>query len=159
MISQFRGAVMNEDRTHRFLLWNFWDSEPRMLFIGLNPSTANEVEDDPTIHRLCDFAQKWGYGGLYACNLYSQVTPYPEELKLKTALHPANIPAIQMAVGLSKLTVCGWGDGIEKVAWRESRVHTVWQLLSHPYCFGLTKSGNPKHPLYLPGDSKLESFQ
>jgi len=134
MLSQFNGAVMDSERRHRFLLWRFWSDEPRMLFIGLNPSTANELTDDPTVRRLCDFAQGWGYGGLYACNLYSQVTPYPKELLPETRNHGANTPAIQMAV-------------------------KFYDMLESPMCWGLTASGNPKHPLYLPGDAELEELE
>jgi len=159
MLSQFNGAVMDSERRHRFLLWRFWSDAPRMLFIGLNPSTANELTDDPTVRRLCDFAQGWGYGGLYACNLYSQVTPYPQELLPETRNHGANTPAIQMAVKLVVLTVCGWGDGIKNVPERDSRARAVYDMLEAPMCWGLTASGNPKHPLYLPGDTELEEFE
>jgi len=159
MLSQFNGAVMDSERRHRFLLWRFWSDAPRMLFIGLNPSTANELTDDPTVRRLCDFAQGWGYGGLYACNLYSQVTPYPKELLPETRNHGANTPAIQMAVKLVVLIVCGWGDGIKNVMQGGQRVQAVRELLEAPMCFGLTASGNPKHPLYLPGDAQLEEYQ
>jgi len=159
MLSQFSGAVLDADRRHRFLLWRFWNDAPRMLFIGLNPSTANELTDDPTVRRLCSFAQAWGYGGLYACNLYSFITPYPKELLPETRHHGANTPAIQMSLKLVVLTVCGWGDGIKNVMRGEQRVQAVCELLESPMCFGLTTSGNPKHPLYLPGDAKLVEYQ
>lgn len=158
MLSQFSGAVMDEGRKHRFLLWRFWDDRPRMLFIGLNPSTANEMEDDPTIRRLCDFAKRWGYGGLYACNLFSYVTPYPAELTPGNALHFANEPAIQMAAKLSALRLVAWGDGIERVPYGKDRATIVLGTLEIPQCFGLTMSGNPKHPLYLGKDSTLVDY-
>lgn len=97
MISQFNGAVLDTTRAYRFLLWRFWDERPRMLFVGLNPSTADELHDDPTVRRLCGFAKEWGYGGLYACNLYSYVSAYPEHLADSQAVHKANYPAIKMA--------------------------------------------------------------
>ena len=159
MLSQFSGAVFDKDRRHRFLLWRFWDDSPRMLFIGLNPSTANELSDDPTVRRLCDFAQKWGYGGLYACNLFSYITPYPNELLPEVRHHGANTPALQMALKLVTLTVCGWGDGIKKVPDGKMRVQAVCEWLEAPMCFSLTESGNPRHPLYLPGDSELVDFR
>ena len=159
MLSQFSGAVLDKDRKYRFLLWRFWNDSPRMLFIGLNPSTANELTDDPTVRRLCGFAEKWGYGGLYACNLYSYITPYPNELLLDVALHSANDPAIRMAAKLTVLTVCGWGDGIKAVPSGKMRAQAVCEWLEAPVCFGLTASGNPKHPLYLNGDSKLVTLQ
>lgn len=159
MLSQFSGAILNETRTHRFLLWRYWDDRPRMLFIGLNPSTASELQDDPTIRRLIGFARDWGYGGLYACNLFSQVTPYPEELKPETSSHPADILVLETAIYLTTLSVCGWGDGVKKAAYGYARANTVQAMLVKPMCFGLTKSENPRHPLYLPKDSKPEAFQ
>ena len=158
MLSQFSGAVLDTDRRHRFILWRFWDDEPRMLFIGLNPSTANELTDDPTVRRLCGFARGWGYGGLYVCNLFSFITPHPKELLIETRHHAANTPAIQMILNLVVLTVCGWGDGIKPVEQGYSRARTVYELTESPMCFGITTSGNPKHPLYLPGNSKLEEM-
>ncbi|GAI72049.1 unnamed protein product [marine sediment metagenome] len=129
-----------------------------MLFIGLNPSTANELQDDPTIRRLCGFAESWGYGGLYACNLFSLITPNPKDLLVDAGNHRANTPAIQMALGLVVLTVCGWGDGINSVEQGYSRAERVCELMNSPRCFGLTQKGNPRHPLYLSGDTKLVEF-
>jgi hypothetical protein len=157
MISQFSGAILDEQRKHRFLLWRFWSDKPRMLFVGLNPSTANEVEDDPTVRRLCGFARDWGYGGLYVCNVFSQVTPNPEQLI--DHHHPADWYSLQMAMELTALAVCGWGDGIGKIPYGLSRANTVRSTLKNPMCFGLTAKGNPKHPLYLPKSAKLEPFE
>ena len=158
MLSQFNGAILDRYRKHRFLLWRFWDDAPRMIFIGLNPSTANELRDDPTVRRLCGYAQAWGYGGLYACNLFSFITPYPKDLLTETRNHIANTPAIQMALQLSVLTVCGWGDGIKAVEQGYSRARVVYELTNSPMCFGSTSSGNPKHPLYLPKDVELKEY-
>lgn len=129
-----------------------------MLFVGLNPSTANEVEDDPTVRRLCAFAQSWGFGGLYVCNVFSQITPNPTELLPKTAVHPADSHVVQMAVELSTLSVCGWGDGIEKAGYGRARASTIRGYVNSPMCFGLTSKGNPRHPLYLPKNATLEKY-
>ena len=157
MISQFSGAILDSPRRHRFLLWRFWDDRTRMLFVGLNPSTANEVEDDPTVRRLCAFAQSWGFGGLYVCNVFSQITPNPKQLCSETPVHP-NSHAVQMAVELSTLSVCGWGDGIEKAAYGMARANIIREYVKSPMCFGLTSKGNPKHPLYLPKNATLEKY-
>jgi len=158
MLSQFKGAILDNYRKHRLLLWRFWDDRPKMLFVGLNPSTANELQDDPTIRRLCDFAERWGYGGLYACNVFSQITPYPKELLAETAIHSADIHAIQMVNELVVLVVCGWGDGIEKAAYGIARANTIKSLFKEPMCFGLTAKGNPKHPVRLPKDTELMEY-
>jgi hypothetical protein len=158
MLDQFSGAILDHYRQYRFLLWRFWDDRPRMLFIGLNPSTANELQDDPTIRRLCDFAQSWGYGGLYACNVFSYITPYPKNLLPRTGVHHADTHAINMAVALTVLAVCGWGDGIEKAPYGIARANTIKGYLKAPMCFGLTSKGNPKHPLYLPKTAELQEY-
>ena len=76
------GAHFEDDRQYRYLLWRNWDElKPKIMFIGLNPSTANEEKDDPTIRRVCIFAKKWGFGGVYMANLFPFVTAYPKELE------------------------------------------------------------------------------
>ncbi len=158
MLSQFSGAVLDHTRSYRFLLWRFWDERPRVLFCGLNPSTANELEDDATVKRWFSFAKAWGYGGLYAVNLYPFITPHPEELVMPSCFHKANYPAIKMASSLSALTVACWGDGIKKVGGEDVANHVREKYLNEPMCFGLTQSGNPKHPLYLPSDAELMEY-
>jgi len=160
MLSQFSGAVLDHTRTYRFLLWRFWDERPRVLFVGLNPSTGNELENDPTVNRWCDFARRWGYGGFYAVNLYPFITPHPEGLVAPDCFHKANYPALQMTAGLSVLTVACWGDGIKRIdGGLKVADHVRETYLNEPMCFGLTLSGNPKHPLYLPGDAELMEYQ
>ena len=159
MISQFSGAILDHTRTYRFLLWRFWDDRPRVLFNGLNPSTANELQDDPTVKRWYQFARDWGYGGFYATNLYPFITPDPKELVKGEAHHKANYPAIKMASSLSVLTVACWGDGIKQVTGGIAVAeHVRDSYLNEPMCFGLTQSGNPKHPLYLPSDTELVEY-
>ena len=59
------GAVFAGDRTHRLYLWRRWEKNgPWVMFIGLNPSTADERLNDPTVRRCMGFAQKWGYSGI-----------------------------------------------------------------------------------------------
>ena len=76
------GAEFSEDGKYRYALWRIWNTElPLVAILGLNPSTANETSDDPTIRRVKSFAKGWGYGGFYMLNLFAFVTPYPDELK------------------------------------------------------------------------------
>ena len=64
-------CVFNETRTHRYTLWRTWDSSlPYCQFIGLNPSTADETKDDPTVRRCIAFSKMWGYGALCMTNLF-----------------------------------------------------------------------------------------
>ena len=164
MISQFQGAVFDHTKKHRILLWRLWDEKPRVLFIGLNPSTANELIDDPTVRRLASFAQSWAYGGFYLCNVFSYCTAHPEELSsarrpTPKATHPANQGAILMAEKLTALSVLMWGDGILKVENGWSFAADVANLAGPTVlCFGKTKKGNPVHPLYLSRNAQLTEY-
>ena len=71
-----KGAVLH--RGKRYQLWRIWDpSLPLVLFILLNPSVGDASQDDPTLRRLVYFAKKFGFGGFYVGNLYTEITPYP----------------------------------------------------------------------------------
>jgi len=74
-------AKLSVCRKYRYALWRIWDkSKPIVLFISLNPSTADEKEDDPTIRRCIGFAKSWGYGGLCMANLFAYRTKSPSEM-------------------------------------------------------------------------------
>lgn len=76
-----KDAILSEDRKYRYILSRTWDeTKPTVLFIGLNPSTADENEDDPTIRRCIIFAKSWGYGGLIMANLFAFRTTNPQGL-------------------------------------------------------------------------------
>ena len=69
-----KSATFSECRKYRYSLWRVWDeSLPFVLFIGLNPSTADEIEDDPTIRRCINFTKEWGYGGMCMGMKYLQI--------------------------------------------------------------------------------------
>ena len=69
-----KGAELSICRCYRYSLWRLWDTSiPSVLFIGLNPSTADEHEDDPTLSKCMQYAANWGYGGVYIANLFAFV--------------------------------------------------------------------------------------
>ena len=77
-----RHAVFSPCRTYRYALSRVWAADkPYALFIGLNPSTADETLDDPTIRRCIDFAKRWGYGGLVMANLFAYRATDPAVMK------------------------------------------------------------------------------
>ena len=68
----YTDATFSDDRVHRYALWRIWDeSLPKVLFIGLNPSTATETKNDPTIRRCMGYAKDWGYGGYIMGNIFA----------------------------------------------------------------------------------------
>lgn len=155
------GAVFSgDDRRFRYALWRIWDKSPksmsRLLFIGLNPSTANATKDDPTVVRLISFAKFWGFGGLYVGNLFSLVSADPAVLLTQTWKEldcGPNDMAIKQMRKLCSLVVVGWGEFGKRVRYRSA---AVMGLVGEPvYCIKVNQSGEPSHPLYLPGNSKL----
>lgn len=151
------GALFDSpDRIFRYSLWRIWNPGGKLLlFIGLNPSTANDIKDDPTIRRLVGFAKAWGFGGLLAGNLFSLVTAYPDVLwRHPSSKQPDDFndrAILRMEQMCSKVLVA-WGDQGRHAG---SRPEEVLRLLGDPvYCFKLTAAGEPYHPLYLPLNSQ-----
>ncbi len=140
-------AVFSPDRKYRYALWRIWDEQkPVCMFIGLNPSTADEYADDPTIRRCESFAGSWGYGGLCMTNLFAYVSTDPHALCGAESIGLDNDTWLTYLATYSGIVVASWGDF--KVARERSEV--VKKLIPNLYCLGTTKQGYPKHPLYLP---------
>lgn len=147
------GATFSEDRKYRYVLWRIWDkSKPCISFIGLNPSTADENQNDPTIRRVISFAKSFGYGGVYMLNLFAYVTPYPEELnKCNNPVNYNDHYINQFAMGKSLNVVFCWGNFFIPY----HRDVYIKNLFPYAFCLGKNKNGSPKHPLYLKSDVTL----
>jgi len=123
-----------------------------ILFIGLNPSTADAVSDDPTIRRCVGFARRMGYDLLLMANLFGLCATDPKRLKRVTdPVGPRNDDWLRRFARLAEITVAAWGNG----AYSSERPSEVLGLFGKVYCFGRTALGQPRHPLYLPGDSVI----
>ena len=147
-------AELSPDGVYRYRLDRRWDNSlPRMVFLMLNPSTADASSDDPTLRRCISFARSLGHGSLSVVNLYALRTPNPRELRdHPDPVGPLNDRYIAETVRDADLVVAGWGNN----AWDPRRVDQVRSLLPGPlHALGVTKGGNPGHPLYLKGDSQL----
>jgi hypothetical protein len=144
------GAVFSECRAYRYALWRVWDEDGATLnIIGLNPSKADEVVDDPTIRRCIDFGKRWGYGGLVMTNLFALRSTDPRGLAtVEDAVGPRNDEELRVQAFEAGLVVAAWGAHPLAVA----RAEAVRPLIEryHVGCLGTTRSGAPKHPLYLP---------
>lgn len=153
------GALFSdENKQHRYALWRIWDrAKDALLFVGLNPSTANEFKDDPTIIRLVNFAKSFGLGGLYAGNLFSIVSANPEVLRFEVEEDDeVNDAAIKRMKELTSTIVVGWGEWGQNAG---KRPNTILSLLGEPvYCLKVNQSGEPGHPLYLPRDRQLTLY-
>ena len=125
------------------------------MFIGLNPSTADERLNDPTIRRCIGFAERWGYGGMFMCNVFSLVSTDPKNLNTRPAIARGTNLAMRVIRDRCQDAVAAWGTLITKVKAGEDQVERIKRDLSPLHCLGTTKAGHPKHPLYLAADTPL----
>lgn len=153
------GAEFSPCRTWRYVLWRRWNWQGyanQVMFIGLNPSTADEREDDPTIRRCIRFAKDWGYGGLLMMNAFAFRATDPKDMK--AAIDPIG-PGNDEAFGYRRtqvgLIVAAWGAYCPLV-----RAECIHEALGYRpvMCLGVNKDGTPKHPLYLKATTKPQPF-
>lgn len=142
------GAEISECGLYRYTLYRIWDeSKPFMVFIGLNPSTADAVKNDPTITRCIKRAHNGGFGGLYMLNLFAFRATKPKDmLNAKDPIGPDNDVWLDKIIQQAGLVVAAWGDDGNHMA-RSSVIIDRYQNL---HCLLLNKSGEPRHPLYVP---------
>lgn len=150
-------------RTYRYLLTRIWDPTiPPAVFIMLNPSTASADQDDPTIRRIAGstgFARREGAGGLIVVNLFALCSTNPERLRRHhDPVGRYNALFVGHAVRQSSLVVAAWGCGgvLADRGWYMARsLRAVGVRLK---AFKVTSTGQPGHPLYVPGDAPLIDY-
>jgi hypothetical protein len=125
------------------------------MFIGLNPSTADETVDDPTIRRCVAFAKAWGYGALCMANLFAFRATEPTDMK--KAADPVgweNDAYLRRLAGEAGVVVAAWGThGTYK-----GRDQSVRLLVPGLHYLRLTINGHPGHPLYLPASLRPQPW-
>jgi hypothetical protein len=149
-------AILSQDRLYRYLLTRIWDeNKPMINFIGLNPSTADEIEDDPTTRRCIAFAKSWGYGGFYLTNLFAFISEKPEELKkVEDPIGKENDIYLLDTAKKVEEVIFAWGTKGKFL----SRDKHVMNLITKGYYIALTKNGHPSHPLYLKSGLRIKKF-
>lgn len=154
----------SECRRYRYTLWRSWEvfdfddtanahSNDYLMVVGLNPSTADEQKNDPTIRRCIDFAQRWGFGGLCMTNLFAYRATMPRVMKeVQHPVGPSNDYFLKEIAAGAGMVLAAWGNhGSHLDRWkdvvamigRDKDIHTL----------RMTKSGHPEHPLYIPGET------
>ena len=151
-----KNATFSDCRKYRYALSRTWNGKKKtILFIGLNPSTANEKIDDPTIRRCINYAQNWGYGSLLMVNLFAYRATLPSELK--NVKNPIGNDNDLQIIELSKkadIAVAAWGNEGTLL----NRDKEVKKILPNLMCLKINKSGQPSHPLYQKKDLKLIKY-
>lgn len=147
-----RTAEFSEDRKYRYRLDIRWGDGQLVNFLMLNPSTADEHKNDPTVERCCRRAVAWGYGGLIVTNLFAWRSTDPRALKKvdRPIGSPANDFHIMAAALDSARVICAWGIH-GTIANRAAMVTAMLRRERvRLYALRLTKHGQPEHPLYIP---------
>lgn len=115
------------------------------MFIGLNPSTADETEDDPTLRRCINYAKSWGYGGVCMTNLFAYRATEPSDMKnAKDPVGANNDKWLLKIAKDSSIVIAAWGNDGNFL----NRSKSVVKKLPKLHCLKLNKSGEPAHPLY-----------
>ncbi len=154
-------AVYSPCERYRYLLTRVWnDAAPRALFVMLNPSTATEVQNDPTVERCERRSRTLGFGGFRVTNIFAWRDTAPAAMKAAPdPVGPGNDAAIVHSVtdwlrGPDDMVLCAWGThgahlgrGAAMEALLRDTGRDLWIL-------GLTQGGHPKHPLYIGYDTQ-----
>jgi len=157
-------AVFDDTRTYRYLLTRIWDpSRKPMVVVMLNPSTADAFTDDPTIRRLAGekgFARRERAGGLVVVNLFALRSTNPAALlRHPDPVGKYNDLFIRRATSLAGTVVAAWGaQGVQDGRGAAVAASLVQRRVPLS-CLGMTATGQPRHPLYLPGVAPLQPYR
>jgi hypothetical protein len=156
------GALFSTCRTWRYALGRrslTGEGGGRLNVIALNPSTADEVLDDPTIRRCIGFARRLRCDELVVTNLFALRATHPAALRChRDPVGPENDDHLLAQAEAADLVAVAWGaQGV----FRDRGAETLHRLLSAgilPLCWGRTTTGQPRHPLYLPAATELQAL-
>ena len=153
-------AYFSPCRKYRYWLIRVWDdSLPVMANFGVNPSTADEKKNDPTVRRDIGFADMMGYGGLLKLNVGAYRSTDPKKwIRAEDPIGPENtIDDLETYIQLfdCQKIVAAWGRSIGKYACYGEMLGQKLEM----WCFGLNKDGTPVHTLMLPYTAKLERYR
>lgn len=144
-------AIYSDCMAYRYALTREWDSSgTRIAFVMLNPSTATEVQNDPTVERCERRARELGHGAFRVCNIFAYRATDPKVMRAQAdPSGPENDRTILEAVEWADVVVCAWGThGAHQN--RGPQMEALLRQTGKPlYHLGLSKHGHPKHPLYI----------
>ena len=158
-----RGALLSDCGTYRYHLWRIWDkSLPCLVWVMQNPSTADAVDDDPTIRKCVAIAENHGYGGICVRNVFAlRATDDRELLSHSDPVGPDNARQLRRACehAPSSRLVLAWGVrfGGKALAPHYDAASKILQGLD-PWCLGTTAAGEPKHPLFMKNKAEMFRF-
>lgn len=144
-------AVYSPCERYRYALTRTWDPKGRRaLFVMLNPSTATEVQNDPTVERCERRARALGFGAFRVTNIFAWRDTDPRKMRAASdPVGPENDAAIVDGAAWADQVICAWGSHgahLDRGPAVEALLRATGQPLFH---LGLTKHGHPRHPLYI----------
>jgi len=140
-----RTAQFSDCMKYRYTLYRQWSDEPKVMCIGLNPSTANGATDDATINRLCNVLPYHRYGAFYMVNLYALITPHPEVLfSVPDPMGENEKWIYDTAAKCDEIIFC-WGN-FKGIGYRANQMK---KRFPQAWCFGHNADGSPWHPRAL----------
>ena len=153
-------ASYSDCEHYRYALTRIWEPQGRkVLFLMLNPSTATEVQNDPTVERCERRARTLGFGAFRVCNIFAFRATDPRNMRAtKDPVGPANDTAILEAIAWADEVVAGWGNHGDHLARGQAVKALLKAQPNAPKHLGLTKSGHPKHPLYIAYKTQPEAW-
>lgn len=160
-------AILSRNKRHRYLLTRHTKTSTRLgrlvNFIMLNPSTADDVDDDRTIGRCKDFAQSWGFDMMAVTNLWSYRTKNPDilfdALPLSPKVEGRNLAVVKLVARTADLTVVAYGNKGGRDQRDEHILDILREAKVRPKALGVTAAGFPYHPLYVPAETKPQSYR
>lgn len=154
-----KSAEFSECGKYRYCLRRIWDTNlPFVMCIGLNPSTANSEDDDPTIRNLTELLNRSGYGGLFMMNLFALISSNPDDLR--SCPDPVKDNDIWLHTMLSRVddVIFCWGSFKQA----KYRVKKIVDKFPGALCLGKTSKGDPIHPLaatvWMKSKCKLQPY-
>ncbi len=165
--STARKTIFSPDRVYRYTLWREWsmplihcacggcENRKYVMFIGLNPSTADETKDDNTIRKCIKYAKAWGYGALCMTNLFAYRATDPRKMKAyPQPIGDENDKWLVDCARKASMVVAAWGrDGAFM-----KRDLAIEKILNDLKCLGQNNDGTPKHPLYLKDTATPDTY-
>ena len=148
-------AEYSPDEAYRYLLVRTWASGPRVLFVMLNPSTATEAQNDPTVERCERRARALGFGSFAVANIFAYRATDPKVMRaVVDPGGPENDAVIGQSAAQADRVICAWGTHGLHLG-RGAAVEGLLRQAGLPlYHLGLSKGGFPKHPLYIGYDTQ-----
>lgn len=144
-------AIYSDCERYRYALTRVWDeTRGRVHFCMLNPSTATEYQNDPTVERCERRARALGFGAFRVTNIFAWRDTDPRRMRAAIdPIGPANDAAIQAAAAWANQTICAWGTHGEHLNRGTAVTRFLVQSGEQLFHLGLSKMGHPKHPLYI----------